>query len=186
MQPKHARNNAYALRLWCTARLAQKLVHELAHAAIILKRSPGHYFFPGAVATEEGYELETRLLGGLMVQQKPRICPSPTNRIILKSWPCQGVVAHHVAADAPLGLRLLSGQSELPTQRGDRAESVLPSYLARLFDQSFWKHDIAERGREALRPWTARGGFVKGKAEHDERLRQAYENCRKAATGTAS
>lgn len=182
---EHAKNNRHGPRLFCTARLALRLVHELAHAAITLTRSPGHYFFPGAIASEEGYELESRLLGGLMVQQKPGICPSPTSRIILKPWPCQCTVAYHVAAEAPLGLRLLRGRSELHSERGDRADSVLPSYVERLFDQSFWDIDVAATGQEALRPWTAGKGFLKGNAAHNEKLRQAYENCRKAATGTA-
>ena len=40
------------LRTWTSSRLAQTLVHEVAHAVKMLTRPPGLYFFPGSLIAE--------------------------------------------------------------------------------------------------------------------------------------
>lgn len=140
-------------RLWCTVRLAIDLIHEFAHAVCVIERGPAHYFFPGSIASEDGFEMESRLLGGILRLESSSEVSSATNDILLQAWPSQGVVASYISRRSTIGLRLLP-QPKLFSAPGDIAELVPISYLERLFDQSFWESEVAVHGRGALRPPT--------------------------------
>lgn len=181
---QYAEVDDFERRVWQSARIAFVLIHELAHAVTGLTRGPGHYFFPGSVCAEDGFEVVSRLCGGTPQMASPKLELMAKNNLVLEPWPNQNIIANYTSIGGNLGLRLLD-HAPITTRPGDCVEIILFSYFERLFDQSFWDNEVAELGQEALRPPTTGWFTHKAPKEALENLRQTYKRRREAWAETA-
>lgn len=115
---------------------------------------------------------------------KPGKGPLAKDNILLGPWPSRSLAARYVANEMNLGIRLTE-ELPLPFREVDCCEIVPFSYVERLFEQEFWDTEVAQRGRDALRPATIRWADFKAPEEDMKKLKQAYDHRLKAWKETA-
>lgn len=156
-------------------RLGLDVVHELTHAVCGVTRGHGDFYFLGSVVSEDGYEWESQIFGGLVTgaffpeevaSKKQEEFASKPFRADVVAWPNAQHICHYIRDDNPIGLRLSDAEYpyvfQLPV-RGDWARQIVSHYdvalIEKMFTQRFWNHDVAERGVQAFRLSTYRSTF---------------------------
>lgn len=147
---------------WLQTQIASTYGHELAHVAVLLARAEGDTrlssFFGDSQVTEEGYEWENRIFGGILREvalpgggNGADACyhsdghPSAmTGMIALEDWPNFPRVASYKSKDWAIDV-----QGELP-QVYIRWNTPI-TYFVNLLRTSWWETEYAQAGSRALR-----------------------------------
>ena len=148
--------------------MAKTLVHELAHAVVLVERGNHRCFFPNSTVAEDGFDWETRVLGGYIINE----VSEKYEGLVCFGWPNPSTVNSYMARGTCMGVR---EESERKTEHG---WDVPFSYCEQFFTTSFWESEVPLRGREAFftRPETVyelepdgHGGFSNQRAmQRDE------------------
>ncbi|TKA25187.1 hypothetical protein B0A50_05885 [Salinomyces thailandicus] len=130
---------------------ATTLMHELAHAVRMLRHGRGcDVFFEGNYTSEEGFELEKRLFGGVVDEDTGYyILPDGTrsrlkNMKILLDWPDAGLIGNY--KETNLAMSTIGEVPKVSVKWNTRM-----SHFINLLQTSWWVTEYGRRGSEALR-----------------------------------
>ena len=132
--------------LWPYFVRAKTLVHESGHAALIAARNQGskaQWFFDGCATSEQGYEIEVKLLGGLI--KKTTLNGSPV--LILADWPSK---PDHYMASKLLRSACRRQRTRRRTPAFNCPPSTTRSYRCLLDER------VLKRARNAREAWLQR------------------------------
>lgn len=131
----------WAAHAWSICKLAATLGHELAHAVPHMTRGPHHYYFPGEMASEAGYDFEKRVLGSIIERH-----PHDPALAVLLPWPNTiklGEYLHH---------GLMVGVRTKPLEACGPNVGILSIWhIARHMREEFWSGEVARFGPDAVR-----------------------------------
>lgn len=150
--------------VYLTFFLASTLCHELAHAVRKMVRGDDNFYFAGARVCEEGFEWESRSIGGILGAGENEV---PTHELKdrarlrghLSPWPNLAVVSHYLRKDSWIGVRERFSEDEVA--RGVDVGIIPIAWIERYFRESFWTEQVERKGPVAARlPFFASGTAV--------------------------